>query len=358
MRVQSLDINSYRNLKGVCCRPCDGVNVIHGENGQGKTNLIEAIWLFSGVKSFRGASINEIIPLGEKNAAFSMRFSDEIRDNEIKIFHGEKKQVLFNSVEENSLFSLAGVFCCIVFSPADLSLIKGGPSERRKSLDIVIGQIKPRYLQLLSEYQKQLLQRNTLLKDISYSPSLIETLDIWDISLAKTGALITKTRQSFVNRLIPLAEEFYAGISSNRESLSLSYFSSSEQEGESSYETLLSLLKNSRAEDIKNGFTSIGPHRDDLLIDINNISAKAYGSQGQQRSAVLSLKLGECSLIEQVIGQKPVVLLDDVMSELDDRRRDFLLHRLKNRQIFITCCDPRQVEGIDALFEIKDGKLL
>lgn len=358
MRVQSLDIGAYRNLKGISCSPCAGVNVIYGENGQGKTNLIEAIWLFSGVKSFRGASMNEIIPLGEKNASFSMRFSDEIRDNEIKLSYGEKKQILFNAVEESSLLALAGAFCCIVFSPADLSLIKGSPAERRKSLDIVIGQLKPRYLQVLSEYQKQLLQRNTLLKDITFSPSLIETLEIWDMSLAKTGALITKTRQSFVNRLIPLAVEFYSGISSNRESLALSYFSSSETDGESSYETLLELLKKNRAEDIKNGFTSTGPHRDDLLIDINNISAKAYGSQGQQRSAVLSLKLGECSLIEQVIDQRPVVLLDDVMSELDDKRRDFLLHRLVDRQIFITCCDPRQVEGIDALFEIKDGKLL
>lgn len=289
---------------------------------------------------------------------FSMAYSDLNRENLTNITLGDKKEVLQNGVGLDSLSALSGSFCSVVFSPAHLNLIKGGPSERRKTLDSVIGQIKPRYIAVCQDYQKQLFQRNTLLKDIPFASSLLDTLDIWDQSLAKTGALITKTRKSFLERLKPFSDDFYNGISSGRESLSLSYSSTIDIDGAISEETMLLLLKKNRAEDIRIGSTAVGPHRDDLLIDINAMSAKSFGSQGQQRSAVLALKLGECALIEQVTGQKPVVLLDDVMSELDDLRRDFLLHRLLERQIFITCCDPKQVIDVAAAFKIEAGRLV
>ncbi|KAF5029675.1 DNA replication and repair protein RecF [anaerobic digester metagenome] len=288
---------------------------------------------------------------------FSMAYSDLQRENLTNIILGDKKDILQNGVPLESLSALSGSFCSVVFSPAHLNLIKGGPSERRKALDTVIGQIKPRYIAVCQEYQKQLFQRNTLLKDIPFSSSLLDTLDIWDQSLSRTGALITKTRKSFLERLIPFSDDFYNGISSGRETLSLSYFSTIETDGAVSEETMLSLLQKNRAEDIRVGSTSVGPHRDDLLIDINAMSAKSFGSQGQQRSAVLALKLGECALIEQVTGHKPVVLLDDVMSELDELRRDFLLHRLLDRQIFITCCDPGQIVDVNAAFKIEAGRL-
>ena len=357
MKVTRLSIKQFRNLSDIFCEPSEGVNVIYGENGHGKTNLLEAIWLFTGGRSFRNATFSELIPIGQDRISLEMAFSDFNRQNVVNINLGEKREILYNSVPLDSFSALSGNFCCVVFSPMHLNLIKGGPSERRKALDAVIGQIKPRYLMILQDYQKLLLQRNALLKDILFSPSLIDTLDIWDLSLAKMAALIIKTRKSFLSRLLPLSQEIYNGISSGREKLYFSYDSTAEIDGDSSEETLLSLLKQRRGEDIKNGVTSAGPHRDDFIVDINGISARAFGSQGQQRSAVLALKLGECALIEQVTGQSPVVLLDDVMSELDEMRRDFLLHRLNERQIFITCCDSMQVVDVNAAFKIVEGKI-
>lgn len=357
MKVTRLSINRFRNLSDVFCEPSAGVNVFYGENGQGKTNLLEAIWLFTGAKSFRGASPSDYIPFDGVRSSFSMAYSDLNRKNLTTITMGDKKEVLQNGVSLDSLSALSGSFCSVVFSPAHLNLIKGGPSERRKALDTVIGQIKPRYIAVCQDYQKLLFQRNTLLKDIPFSASLLDTLDIWDQSLAKTGALITKTRKSFLERLVPFSDDFYNGISSGRESLSLSYSSTIDIDDAFSEDTMLLLLKKNRVEDIRFGSTSVGPHRDDLLININTMPAKSFGSQGQQRSAVLALKLGECALIEQFTGQKPVILLDDVMSELDDLRRDFLLHRLLERQIFITCCDPKQIIDVDASFKIEAGRL-
>ena len=357
MKVTRLSINRFRNLTDILFEPSAGVNVIFGENGQGKTNLLEAVWLFTGARSFRGAAPADYIPFDGVRTLFSMAYSDLQRENLTNITLGDKREVLQNGVPLESLSMLSGNFCAVVFSPADLNLVKGGPSERRRAIDTVIGQIKPRYTAVCQEYQKQLFQRNTLLKDIPFSASLLDTLDVWDQSLARTGALITRTRKSFLEKLFPFTNEFYNGISSGREQLLLSYFSTVEADGVISEETMLSLLKKNRAEDIRVGSTSVGPHRDDLLIDINAAPARSFGSQGQQRSAVLAIKLGECALIERVTGEKPVVLLDDVMSELDELRRDFLLHRLTERQIFITCCDPGQIAGIDAAFKIESGRL-
>lgn len=358
MKVTHLSIKRFRNLIDIFCEPSSGVNVIFGENGQGKTNILEAIWLFTGARSFRGASPSDYIPFHEARAVFSLAYSDSIRENMANITLGDRREILQNGMLLDSLSAFSGGFCAVVFSPAHLNLVKGGPSERRKALDTVIGQIKPRYIAVCQDYQKQLFQRNTLLKDIPFSASLLDTLDIWDQGLAKTGALITRTRKSFLQKLMPFTDDFYCGISSGRETLSLSYASTIEIEKSISEETMLLLLKQNRAEDIRVGSTSVGPHRDDLLIDINAMPAKSFGSQGQQRSAVLALKLGECALIEQVTGQKPVVLLDDVMSELDDLRRDFLLHRLNDRQIFITCCDPRQIADVSVAFKIETGRLI
>ena len=358
MKVTRLEIKSFRNLCDVSLDASDRVNVIYGENGQGKTNIIEAIWTFTGSKSFRGASISELVPLNGQRADISLCYDDDVRDNEIKMIMGDKKEFTLNSVPLNSASELCGGFCCVVFSPVHLNLIKGSPSERRKSIDMIIGQIKPRYNAVLSEYQRILTQRNTLLKDIQFHSSLLDTLDIWDMSLAKAGALITKTRQSFCEKLYPFCAEFYGGISKGKESFDMSYLSNIEEDNEISENTMLAALKRNRAEDIKNGSTSVGPQRDDIEININGISARSFGSQGQQRSGVLAIKLGESALIHQVLGKTPVILLDDVMSELDDSRRDFLLHRLEDRQIFITCCDPNQIFDVDRAFEVSGGKII
>ena len=358
MKLTRLEVKSFRNLKELQLNAADGVNVIYGENGQGKTNLLEAIWLFTGSKSFRGASTSELIPLGGDRADISLCYDDGVRQNELRMMLGDKKEIMQNAVPLGSATELCGGFCCVVFSPVHLNLIKGSPSERRKLIDVIIGQMKPRYLSVLSEYNRILLQRNTLIKDVQFSSSLLDTLDIWDMALAKKGALITKTRQSFIEKLTPFCSDFYEGISNGRESFGMSYQSNIEIDGEISDDTMLSQLKAARPEDLRNGTTSIGPQRDDILININGISARAFGSQGQQRSGVLAIKLGEAALMNELLGQTPVILLDDVMSELDDSRRDFLLHRLEDKQIFITCCDPNQIFDVDRAFEVSEGKIV
>ena len=357
MRVASADISSFRNLRDVSLDFDPQVNVICGENGQGKTNLLEAIWLFTGAKSFRGAKDAEMIPLGNDKACIEASFFSEGRMQNARISLGKKKEARLNEVSLESTSDLAGHFGAVVFSPAHLTLVKGGPAERRRALDSVIIQLKPRYQQVLTQYHRLLLQRNTLLKDVSFSSQLLSTLDVWDISTAKAAALITKTRKSYLQKLSPIASEIYLGISQNRESLSLCYQASGERDGEISEESMLSALRESRTLDLRTGTTNVGPHRDDFAIDLSNLPARAYGSQGQQRSAVLAIKLAESALMEQLMGEAPVILLDDVMSELDEGRRNYLLHHLENRQIILTCCDPNQIRGAASVFLAENGKI-
>ena len=299
-----------------------------------------------------------MIPLDGDFARMEFSFSDKRRNNDAVLAYGQKKIATLNGIELSGARALMGSFYSVVFDPGHLSLIKGGPAERRRAVDLTICQLKPRYVSVLSQYSRLLEQRNTLLKDIRISSVLLDTLDVWDQSLAKLAVLITKTRSSFIDRLQPYAKELHFGITSGKEELSFHYHSSITQNDPADEQLLLETFKQLRSDDIKNGMTSVGPHRDDIDILINGISARLYGSQGQQRSAVLSLKLGECALVEEMIGESPVVLLDDVMSELDEWRRDYLLHHLEERQIFITCCDAGQIKGVDALYKIENGRLV
>ena len=358
MKVKELSIAAYRNLKEIHFIPVEGVNVIYGDNGQGKTNLLEAVWIFTGSRSFRNTKETEMIPLGESFSRLELSFENKQRNNHAVLAYGQKKKIALNEISLDSSRSLIGNFHAVVFDPGHLYFIKGGPAERRRAVDMIICQLKPRYVSILSQYARLLDQRNRLLKDIRISSSLLDTLDIWDQSLAKLAALIIKTRTSFIDRLQPYTRELHFGITSGKEELTFHYHSSVLYENSVDEDAILKAFKQFRNDDIKNGMTSIGPHRDDIDILLNKISARLYGSQGQQRSAVLSLKLGECALVEEMIGEPPVILLDDVMSELDEWRRDYLLHHLTERQIFITCCDAGQIRGIDALYKIEEGRLV
>lgn len=355
MRVTRLAVDAFRNLREVDLSPAPGVNVVCGQNGQGKTNLLEALWMFTGSKSFRGAKEAEMVPLQSAWARATLSYFGEGRDNEASFVMGERRAARQNGVGLESLGEMAGRFYAVVFSPVQLMLVKGAPVERRRALDTVICQLKPRYLSLLSQYNRLLTQRNSLLKDARLASQLLDTLDVWDAALARCGALVAKTRKSYVERLLPFSRDIYHGIAQGREQLTFSYRMA---EGADEEAGLLALLAAARGDDLRTGSTSAGPHRDDLDIEISGMSARLYASQGQQRSAVLALKLGECALIETLAGESPVVLLDDVMSELDDLRRDYLLHRLENRQIFITCCDAGQISEVDALFCMEGGRLL
>ena len=346
MKVDSIKLNNFRNISSMELEACDGVNVIYGENAQGKTNILEAMWLFTGCKSFRGAKDAELIKFNEDFAKISLNFSDNVREKESQIIIGNKKKsVLHNGVSFNSSAELIGSFYSVIFSPSHLSLIKDGPSQRRKFLDTALCQLKPAYAQKLALYKKSLIQRNALLKDINLNSELYDMLDMWDEQLAKYSALVISERIKYIDILSQYSSEIYSGISENREKFSVTY--SRETDVNISVEDLYSMelknIKNARKEDVIYKTTSVGPHRDDLNILINSFSARSFGSQGQQRSCALALKLGESEIIKKITGETPVALLDDVMSELDEKRQDYILNHITDRQVFLTCCDPSQV---------------
>lgn len=364
MRIDRLRLRDFRNIAELELQPGGHVNIIHGDNAQGKTNLIEAVWLLTGAKSFRGGRDADLVRFGAACASVEAAFFRDGREQtaDLAFGAGVKKRARLNEIPLPSGAGLAGVFCAVVFSPAHLSLAQDGPSERRRFADGCICQLSPRYIALLSDYSRTLLQRNTLLKDIAYAPSLLDTLDVWDERLAELGALICRNRAEYVARLAALAGEIYAGISAGRERFGARYVPGGAPEGLARGEYrawLLEALRMARADDLRAGATSVGPHRDDIELSVDGLSLRGFGSQGQQRSAVLALKLAESRLAEQMLGERPVILLDDVMSELDGGRRDYLLNHLDGSQVFITCCDRQSFDSLQGgrEFELKAGAL-
>ena len=355
MFIKEIKIENFRNIENLKMMPSENVNVIFGKNAQGKTNILEAIWLFCGAKSFRTYKEQEFIKLSSEYFKNEMIFFDGERDNNIKISLSQKKEVLYNGVKKKSAAEIAGNFTAVAFIPTDLMFIKGGPEIRRRFLDGVICQIKPSYISLLHKYNKILSQRNALLKDAYYNADIYDLLDVYDREMAKTGTKIINERKNYLYKLNEKASSFYDGISGGKEKMRCFYISSADDENEF-YEK----LKEKRREDIKQGFSSIGPQRDDIEVLIDEMSAKNYASQGQQRSIILTLKLAEGEIIYKEKGKKPIFLLDDVMSELDEYRQDFILNHVKENQVFITCCDISSVLRLFSgkIFEIKEGKIV
>lgn len=372
MRIKSIELQNFRNIASLSLQAAPDVNVIHGENAQGKTNLTEAIWMFTGAKSFRGAKDREMIRFGEDHCRTDLVFQSALREETASIelnqpdARGEKraKTVCLNEVPLGSAAELAGQFYAVVFSPAHLSLVREGPALRRKFLDTAIGQIMPRYGHYLHEYQRTLLQRNTLLKDAERHPQLLETMEIWEENLARAAAAVAFCRARYVERIRPLAAQVYEGISSGREQFDLHYLCGVNEPHSCTRDQLRiyyqQQLYREREEDMIRGATQCGPHRDDLELLVNGMLMRLYGSQGQQRSGVLALKMAECSMVEEVTSEAPVVLLDDVMSELDAGRRDYLLNHLDNRQVFVTCCDDASFRGLKggSSFLLHAGQLI
>ncbi|MCL2068265.1 MAG: DNA replication/repair protein RecF [Oscillospiraceae bacterium] len=365
MNIKLLSCTSFRNLCEFDFLPQPGVNIIHGDNAQGKTNLLEAIWLFTGAKSFRGGRDKDFIQHGKDFCSLGLSFFAQNRPQTAELRYGiDKRIVSLNEIKLERPSQLAGNFCAVVFSPDHMSLVKNGPEHRRRMIDGSLSQAYPKYAKALENYIRALKQRNTLLKDIPYHASLLDMLDIWDKHISDYGGYITAIRAGYIRLLGERAKEVYSGISGGRETLSISY-----APGFSGYnpgfdlsackEALADELARTRVEDLRLGSTSSGPHRDDLEILINGLSARGYGSQGQQRSCILALKLAECEVLEQRSGEAPVIMLDDVMSELDENRRGYLLNHLGDRQIIITCCDASAFSGMrhGGVFEMKDGML-
>ena len=361
MKIKSINIENFRNIKDLSL-DFDDVNIIWGENAQGKTNLIEAIYLFTGGKSFRGAKDNQLVMMGEEQSRLKIEFEGSSREQNAEINIKNKRVASLNGVKKKSAAALSDEIKAVIFSPVHLNMIKDGPGERRKFIDAALCQLKSNYRNLLKEYNRCLNQRNTLLKDLKNNPELDSLLYIWNKNCAISGAKIVYQRRKYIEALTPYVKDIFSGISSGNEEIDLKYVSAVEygNEVEEIEKKLLRALENNKFQDMQNRATSVGPHRDDIEILINGTSARIYGSQGQQRSCVLALKLAEASLLEQITKKEPIALLDDVMSELDEKRQDYILNHINNRQVFITCCDKETILRLKngKTFHIEKGTLL
>lgn len=362
MKINSIEIENFRNIEALSLQ-FDDVNIIYGENAQGKTNLIEAIYLFTGGKSFRGVGDKDLIRFNCDHASLNINFQNKIREQNAQIMLSDKKTVLLNGIKKKSTTEIGDELKAVIFSPVHLSMVKDGPAERRKFIDNALCQIKSGYRTVLKDYNRALKQRNMLLKDISANSALEDMLYIWDKNLASTGAKIIYQRRKYIETLLPYARDIFNGLSSGRENIDLRLCGAFEYENMSTEDIqkhLMYTLDNSRSVDFINKITTTGPHRDDMEILINGKNARSFGSQGQQRSCVLALKLAEASLLREMTQDEPLALLDDVMSELDISRQDYILNHIKDWQVFITCCDANTVLRLKQgkTFHIKNGGLV
>ena len=367
MKITSLWFKNFRNIENLEIQLCDKVNVFCGENAQGKTNIIEGVSILSGEKSFRTSKDRELVKVDCDKATVEAEFFSQNRENKISLEIENGRKVTLNGlVEEKEV--LSDRFFCVSFSPAHLSLVKDGPEKRRRFLDSCICRISPKYTKYITDYEHVLYQRNNLIRDLKYSRDANERIEtelaVWDISLANLGCVIHNMRKKYLQRLSEKAENFYDGISSGNEKLSLSYistiFDTDVEDKNFQRDVFYQKLRAGVYEDIKNGFTGCGIQRDDFVFNIDEKNARLFGSQGQQRSCVLAVKMGECEIVADAFGEKPVVLLDDVMSELDRSRQNFIMNCLENMQVFITCCEINDLKNFKEgkIFTVKDGKIL
>lgn len=357
MNVKRLSCTGFRNFNSVEFLPQPGINVIYGENAQGKTNLLEALWLFCGAKSFRGAKDAELKGFEQPQAQLCCDYLFGGVEKNAKITVLQKRRAECGGKPLSSAAELAGRFYAIVFSPLDLSLVNGAPATRRRFLDTAIGQIFPTYNRALRSYVKAVEQRNRVLRDLRQFSQSENLLDDFEWALAGCAAEVLKHRRRYMQLLCTHVPALYAGISGNKEQLELHYETAFSEA--LAPEALASAYKSSRKTDLFTGNTSIGPHRDDITFLLNGRDARRFGSQGQRRSIALALKLSEVQVIHKITGEYPIALLDDVMSELDENRQDFILNHILGWQVFLTCCDPGNIKGLKngSVFYMKNGTL-
>lgn len=373
MLLKKILLQNYRNYvdAGLECTPT--LNVIWGNNGQGKSNLLEAVYLLSTGQSFRANRDQELINW-EKNfflVKAEVATSQENLQIDISYPVNNKKVLKINGYKRSKISDILGIFNVVLFSPDELYLVKGGPNQRRRYLDLTISRLHPAYYYHLQQYQKALDQRNQLLRNLPVNPRLDETLEVWDQQLVDLGSKILFKRLKILPGLTRLAGQFYGKIAANTERMTISYQSSVNlpaPEPDKNYseaaiaDSFARQLRQIRKEEARRGMTLIGPHRDDLIIYLNDREMRSFGSQGQQRSAALSLKLAELEILSVEQGDYPVLLLDDVLSELDGSRREFLFTQLKDRvQTFLTTTQHNYLSqdllAGAGLIEVKNGVL-
>ena len=366
MIVKGISLDFFRNYLHLDARFHPGVNVIYGENAQGKTNLLEAVAYLSSASSHRARYDRELIQLGVDHAFVKGEVESRGRNFtlEVALHRGTRRSISSNGVKLKTAAELSGILNTVLFCPEDLYLIREGAAARRRYLDDCICQLRPRYASALAEYKRLYEHKLRILKDAEEYPSLLDTLDDFSLRMAQCGALIIHYRAHFVKKLKEIAPAIHRDCSGGRETLALRYETVStvtEPEGQPKdiLEQLLAHQESHRRAEIESRACLSGPHKDDLTVDINGMPAKTFASQGQTRTAALALKLAARELFFEDTGEWPVLLLDDVLSELDARRQEFVLNRITSGQVFITCCEEEKLTALreGKTFRIENGML-
>ena len=358
MIIESIELKNYRNYEELHMELNEGTNILYGDNAQGKTNILEAVYVCCTSKSHKSAKDRDIIRFDQDESHIKM----QIRKNgvpyriDMHLKKNKPKGIAIGGVpirRASELFGIANVVC---FSPEDLNIIKNGPSERRRFIDMELCQLNKLYVHALVQYNKVLVQRNKLLKELSFRPDYGETLDVWDMQLVNYGKEVMKFRKEFISQLNEMIHEIHARLSGRKEDLVIYY------EPDTDCELFEEALKRGRPQDLKQKTTLCGPHRDDISFFVNGIDIRKFGSQGQQRTAALSLKLSELELVKQLIHDKPILLLDDVLSELDASRQNHLLSAISDIQTIITCTGLDDFVNnrfkIDKVFKVIEGTVV
>ena len=367
MRIDKLKLERFRNYEALEVSFDEKCNVIYGENAQGKTNLLEAVLYLGSAKSPRSRSDKELISFSASDATVEGKIFSRERDFSVHIdlYRGKSRKITVNGVRQKTAGGLSGILNTVYFCPDDLYLIRSGASERRRFMDISLCQLRPRYEKALTEYNRLYEHKTRILRDWPENPSLLATLDDFNLRMAQTGAILIHYRAHFVKRLMDHAPAIHADFSGGREELALVYetvstVSDPQAQPREILEQLLAHQESHRQAELDSRQCLSGPHKDDIAVNLNGMSAKMYGSQGQTRTAALSLKLAQREIFQVETGEWPVLLLDDVLSELDAKRQAFVLNRIQGGQIFITCCEEDKLDGLEGgkAFHIKDGKLI
>ena len=357
MYIESLELRHFRNYDDLSLQFDRGTNLFWGSNAQGKTNILEALYLGGTTRSHRTAKDKDMIKLGQAESHIRMTLCKNDVEGRIDMHLKKQKAkgIAINGIPIRKASELFGLVSMVFFSPEDLNMIKNGPSERRRFIDRELSQLDRIYLTDLVRYQKCLMQRNKLLHEIYFRPDLIDELDVWDDQLISYGEKVVRGREAFLEELNEIVSGIHSHLTGQRETIRLIY-EPSVSEGD-----LGDRIRRMRESDLKTQSTGAGPHRDDMCVEINGMDARVYGSQGQQRTAALSLKMSEIELVRKRIHDTPVLLLDDVLSELDESRQDFLLDSIRDIQTFITCTGIDEITRgqfkIDRSFYVEDGRV-
>lgn len=365
MRVEDFSLREFKSFEAIDLSPDEHVNILVGDNAQGKTNFLEGIYYLCALRSFRPLKDKELVRFGKERANISadIRSGRETYRMEVGISVASRREVSINGVKQQKTADMLGNLNCVLFSPEDLMLIKGSSAVRRRFMNLSLSQLRPRYFDLLIEYNRLLVRKSRMLKDLEAKPSLFEALEAYNIRLAEVGGGIIAYRDRFVRKLGEKASAIHADIAAG-ERLGLGYVTHrgimetgvSEEEIRS---RLLNLLNENIRLECRAKTCLYGPHRDDISVCLDGSAARSYASQGQTRTAALGLKLAERDIFYEDRGEYPVLLLDDLLSELDRYRQEYILRNIGQGQVFITCCDLNERERMlaDSVYNIKNSKI-